>query len=115
MDDIAALVRDGKLKPMLDDESPFAFGDWRKMFEKQISQRAKGKLVMKVAEDGKEDNKAAEDMDTVMVDKVVELAPVMEEDDGKQQSESVQRFTIIKKVMCGIRPRTSLNALVSFM
>ena len=89
MDDIAALVRDGKLrtKHMLDDESPFAFGDWRKMLEKAMSNRAKGKLVIKVAEDGKEDNKATEEMDTVMVGKVVELAPVMVEDDGKEEEE----------------------------
>lgn len=52
MDDIAQLMRDGKVKPVLDDESPFEFKDWAKMFEKQMALKARGKLVIKIADDG---------------------------------------------------------------
>merc|ERR1712207_46202 len=49
LDTISGLIESGKLKPMLDAESPFKFEEFGKMFEKQMAHKARGKLVMKVS------------------------------------------------------------------
>jgi len=65
IDDVAALIRDQKIKPMLDEESPFQFADWAKMFEKLQSQQGSGRLVVKVAEDEEEDEHGQENKDNM--------------------------------------------------
>merc|ERR1719295_1137130 len=66
MDDIAKMIEAGKLEPVLDPDSPYKFEDFLKMFEKSMSHRAKGKLVIQIATDSaetesKDDVKEAEE------------------------------------------------------
>ena len=51
LDDITKLVESGKLDIMLDQDSPFEFDDFGKMFEKSMARKAKGKLVLHVSDD----------------------------------------------------------------
>jgi len=91
MQDVAAMIQDGKLKAVLDDESPFEFGDYMKMFEKIQSHKVTGKLVMKLVSDN-DDRKEFEvstEMDTEIINKVVQSAdsaPVIQ-DDVKEEEE----------------------------
>jgi len=48
MADIAALIEAGKLNPCLDPDSPYKFEDYVSMFEKSMSHRARGKLVIQI-------------------------------------------------------------------
>ena len=49
--DITSLIDAHKLKPVLDEESPFAFNDFMKMFDKCMVAKAKGKLVIHIGDD----------------------------------------------------------------
>merc|ERR1719385_298538 len=51
MPEIAAMIEAGKLECVLDPDSPYKFEDYLKMFEKSMSHRAKGKLVIQIASD----------------------------------------------------------------
>ena len=48
MADIATMIDAGTLNPVLDPDSPFKFEDYLSMFEKSMSHRAKGKLVIQI-------------------------------------------------------------------
>ena len=72
LDDVSALIQSGKLKAVLDDESPFDFGDWRKIIQKEISSTKTGKLVLKV--EGTVEEEPSE-MSENTLNKVVESAP----------------------------------------
>eukprot|EP00485_Elphidium_margaritaceum_P021407 CAMPEP_0202713102 /NCGR_PEP_ID=MMETSP1385-20130828/49804_1 /ASSEMBLY_ACC=CAM_ASM_000861 /TAXON_ID=933848 /ORGANISM="Elphidium margaritaceum" /LENGTH=325 /DNA_ID=CAMNT_0049373349 /DNA_START=47 /DNA_END=1024 /DNA_ORIENTATION=+ len=61
--DVSKLVSDGKLKLKLDQESPFKFEDFLKMFEKSMAGKARGKLVMQVSEDEQGGAKGTKDVD----------------------------------------------------
>jgi len=81
IDDVAALIRDIELKQVFDEESPFEFGDWRRMFEKAQNNESRGKLVIKMPEEG-------DDADTEQeaAAKVVDSDPAPE-DDAKEKEE----------------------------
>ena len=55
--DITALIDGGKIKAVLDAESPFKFSEIMKMFDKSMSHKARGKLVLHIADDEDEDSK----------------------------------------------------------
>eukprot|EP01084_Bolivina_argentea_P121791 215845_1 len=48
IDDVTKLVELGKLKPILDSGSPYKFEEFIEMFERSVSKRAKGKLVLEI-------------------------------------------------------------------
>merc|ERR1711981_807759 len=77
IDDVASLIRDLELKQIYDEESPFEFGDWRRMFDKAQANASRGKLVMKVADDR-----------PLGMAQTEQLQPVVE-DDGKENEEPV--------------------------
>jgi len=78
---IAAMVEGGKLNPVLDPDSPYQFEDFLKMFEKSMSHRAKGKLVIQIGGDSKAKNDADASSPS---DDVKEE----EQDEPKQEQES---------------------------
>eukprot|EP01083_Nonionella_stella_P188566 695320_1 len=49
--ELTAAIESGKLKPVLDKESPFAFDDWLSMFNKSMAHKARGKLVIKIGDE----------------------------------------------------------------
>merc|ERR1719242_2482693 len=49
--DITALIDGGKIKAVLDAESPFKFEEFQKVFEKCKNHSARGKLVLHIADD----------------------------------------------------------------
>jgi len=55
--DITALIDGGKIKAVLDAESPFKFSEFMKMFDKSMSHKARGKLVLHIADDDEEERK----------------------------------------------------------
>eukprot|EP01083_Nonionella_stella_P315880 1142347_1 len=49
--EITAAIENGKVKPVLDKDSPFAFDDWLSMFNKSMAHKARGKLVIKIGDE----------------------------------------------------------------
>merc|ERR1719361_1429432 len=66
MDDIAKMIEAGKLEAVLDPDSPYKFEDYLKMFEKSMSHRAKGKLVIQIASDEEMEKEISNPNDEVM-------------------------------------------------
>ena len=65
--ELMTAVRDGKMKAILDDASPYQMDDFQAMFEKQMSHTAHGKLVLQIKGDaqpqGKGQSAEEEDVD----------------------------------------------------
>merc|ERR1712173_65273 len=83
--DITSLCDANKFKAVIDPDSPFKFEDFMKMFEKSMSHKAKGKLVIQIGDDdGNNDygDKQEEEKDDVKEE-------VNEDNDGKGKEEEV--------------------------
>eukprot|EP01084_Bolivina_argentea_P097272 174890_1 len=88
MSAVNKLVADGKLKPILDKESPFHFDNFMKMFEKSLLHKARGKLVLEICMDNTyEDQK--EEKDDVNINESIEVEKE-EKDDSIQKSKMVK-------------------------
>ena len=65
--ELMTAVKDGKMKAILDDASPYRMDDFQAMFEKQMSHTAHGKLVLQIKGDaqpqGKGHSAEEEDVD----------------------------------------------------
>jgi len=59
--DITALIDGGKIKAVLDAESPFKFEEFQKVFEKCKNHSARGKLVLHIADDEETEEEEEED------------------------------------------------------
>merc|ERR1719216_335309 len=96
LDVLIKAVVDGKLKCVLDETSPFGFDNFQKMFEKQMSHTAHGKLVI-------EFRKYEGDLDKDEVEEKKDDVPV--EEDKKK----VKKVMILRVLM---RRRTQLHVLM---
>jgi len=98
--DITALIDGGKIKAVLDAESPFKFEEYKKVFEKCKNHSARGKLVLHIADDEEteeDDDEVEETPNLLLMEETPNLMGNMngdidgddneeeEEDDGKEE------------------------------
>ena len=87
LDTITSLIEGGKLKPILDKDSPYKFEDFGAAFAKQMSHKARGKLVIHVSDDNVVDNGGDDQKDDVKE----------EVDDNNKDAEKEEMYKINKR------------------
>merc|ERR1719384_2630087 len=63
IEDCVQLIVDGKVKPMVDEESPFRLEDYQQCFAKCAARKAHGKLLLKMWDDEEVVDKSKGDQD----------------------------------------------------